>query len=258
LLSYIKYIFESKTKYRITSPYVRSFIEQVLEETRSNEAFEALKRVITELGAGSRTNKSNIRKISDVAAKAGCTPEKGRLLFHLIRFTKPNSIIEMGTSLGLSTLYQYFAAENVPFYTLEGCPSTQAFAKKQFQKYAPKAAFQTILGNFDDTLPALLNELEQVDYVLIDGNHRKAPTIDYFEQLAAKAHDNTVLVFDDIHWSPEMEAAWHHIIADQRVTLSLDVLHYGIVFFRKEQLKKEHFALVPSKYKFWQKLFPLS
>jgi predicted O-methyltransferase YrrM len=85
--------------------------------------------------------------------------------------------------------------------------------------------------------------LSTVDFAFIDGNHRKEPTEKYFNELLAKTNNDSILVFDDIHWSREMEAAWDTIKNSPAVTCSIDLFFIGIVFFRKEFKEKQHFKI---------------
>jgi hypothetical protein len=102
---------------------------------------------------------------------------------------------------------------------------------------------QLIEGNFDHSLPNYLNSISTIGIAYVDGNHRYKPTMQYFNLLLTKSNDQTILIFDDIHWSSEMEKAWEEIKADPRVTLTIDLFYIGIVFFRQEQLEKENFTI---------------
>ena len=79
--------------------------------------------------------------------------------------------------------------------------------------------------------------------VFFDGNHRKDATLRYFNQCLEKANEDSIFIFDDIHWSEEMQDAWKEIKAHPQITLALDVFQFGICFFRKEKLAKEEFLL---------------
>jgi predicted O-methyltransferase YrrM len=100
-----------------------------------------------------------------------------------------------------------------------------------------------IKGNFDETLSSQISKLAVVDFAFVDGNHRQKPTLNYFNQLLEKANENSIFIFDDIHWSNEMEEAWKEIQQHPSVTLSIDLFFIGIVFFRKEQKVPQHFLI---------------
>lgn len=257
---FFRYYFKAANKYQIHSPFVFNFINEILENKENYYAFEELellrKRLkkdhtlisVTDFGAGSQVANKKERKVSSIAQSAVSSPFFGQLLFKLIHHYKPQNIIEMGTSLGLTTLYQAKARQKARMITLEGCPNIAAKAQQHFKDFACSNA-ELKVGEFGKTLDKALEELPSVDYVYFDGNHRKEPTLTYFEKCCQKAHPDSIFVFDDIHWSEGMEEAWETIVADDRVRLSIDLFFMGIVFFRKEQQEKEHHILIPTKWK---------
>ena len=86
--------------------------------------------------------------------------------------------------------------------------------------------------------------LQPTTYNLIyfDGNHSKKATLEYFELLLPTLTNDAVWIFDDIHWSKDMEEAWEIIKNHSKVKVTIDTFQWGIVFFRKEQ-EKEHFVI---------------
>ena len=98
-------------------------------------------------------------------------------------------------------------------------------------------------GDFASHLPGVLSQIKNVDLAFIDGNHRKAPTLDYFSQLLNYSNPSTILVFDDIHWSAEMEEAWAEIQHHPAVTLTIDLFFIGIVCINTDFKVKQHFAI---------------
>jgi len=262
-LRYIRYYFSAKTRYQIHSPFVYEFAEQVLEDRRYFYAFsdiEVLRKLllrdtseikVTDYGAGSQVDAHKTRKIKSITRYSATSPYFCQVLFRLINFYKPKTLLELGTSMGISTMYQQAAARTGHLITIEGCPHIAEMARKNFKRLQVENEIQLINGRFNKALPEALEQLKRLDYVFIDGNHREAPTLDYFEQCLAYAHENSIFVFDDIHWSEEMEAAWTKIKAHPAVTLSIDLFFCGVVFFRKEQHEKEHFTLIPYRWKPW-------
>ncbi len=94
-------------------------------------------------------------------------------------------------------------------------------------------------GNFDKTLKPTLSSIDKLDWVFIDGNHQKEPTIRYFEQCLEKCTSDSVLLFDDIYWSKGMAEAWENIKQHPRVSVTLDLFQVGIVFIREGQSKQD-------------------
>lgn len=238
----------------VHSPFVFDFIQNVLNDDRHFYAYEFIEQVrrsllldnkiltIQDFGAGSTTGKSNKRKVSDIA-KSALKPKKfSRLMFRMVDYYHANTIIELGTSLGITTSYLASANVKGTVHTFEGAHEVAEVAKQNFDMLSLHN-IQLIEGNFDDTLTPLLNKINVVDFAFIDGNHRKEPTINYFKLLLEKATEQSIFVFDDIHWSKEMEEAWTYIQQHSAVTLTIDLFFIGLVFFRKEQKVAQHFSI---------------
>lgn len=253
----------AQTIYRVHSPFVFEFVQRTLEDRRWYYAFddiEALrgrllsderKVTITDYGAGSKAVAGNERSLASLARYAASRPVEGQLLFRIVRVIGPRTLLEFGTSLGISSLYQAAAAPpGARLLTMEGCPQTAEAARRNFALLR-RDRIEQLVGPFDRVLPTALERLQPLDYVFFDGNHRRQPTIDYFEACLARAHDQSVFVFDDIHWSTGMESAWEYVKAHPRVTLTLDFFFIGVVFFRPEFRVKQDYKLVPVRWKPW-------
>jgi predicted O-methyltransferase YrrM len=250
---YLKYRFRANTLHGTHSPYVYQFLEQILYQNVSEESLNKIeiRRAdllkdqrqieITDLGAGSQQNNNRIKTIQRIAKSALKQPKFAALYFSIIKSFKPENIIEIGTSLGITSSYMAMASPQ-KVYTLEGCPNTLSIAKETF-KVLQINNIETILGNFDDSLPVLLAKLNQVDFIYFDGNHTKSATLHYFNLALNKANENSLFIFDDIYWSEEMIDAWEIIKADPRVSITIDLYFIGLVFFKKGQAK-ENFTIL--------------
>ncbi len=198
---------------------------------------------ILDLGAGSRINRSNRRRVGQIAKNAEKPAKFGRLFHRLVRYRKPRTILELGTSLGLTTLYFAKASPEARVITLEGCPETARLAAGHFGR-ENVSGIDILVGNIDDTLGTALQQFGHpvVDLVYVDANHRYEPTVRYFEQCLPYAGNDSLFIFDDIYWSQEMTKAWETIKRHPQVTVTVDLFWIGMVFFRKEQ-EKEDFVL---------------
>lgn len=254
-IQFLNYLVKSHSAHGLHSPFVYKFVTELLEnENEDYYQFKELNEVrkqllkntslieITDFGAGSKIFKGNKRRICDIA-KHGISEKKfSELYFKLVNFSNAEYVIELGTSLGLNTLYLAKANSKSKVYTIEGCSELHKFSSQLFSSH--KATNITgINDNFDNALPKLLNSIPKIDLLYIDGNHLYEPTINYFKLALTKKHENSVFVFDDINWNKDMQKAWEEIKNHPEVTLSLDLFYVGIVFFRKEQKEKEHFIL---------------
>lgn len=255
ITSYFKYLLRSGNEHAIHSPFLFDLYTKVIKDKGEKHPdypdLKSLRKAllasheqieILDLGAGSRVNKSNLRKIKTIAKNAEKPEKFGRLFHRLIRHFKPDSILELGTSLGLTTLYMAKAKPDSKILSFEGCPETANVARRNFDKSGAEN-IEIILGNIDETLPKTLKRLENgLDYAYFDANHRYEPTVRYFEQCLPYAKNDSLFIFDDLYWSDEMEQAWEYIKAHPQVTLTVDLFWIGLVFFRKEQVK-ENFVL---------------
>lgn len=257
--SYLKFLFHSKNEHGIHSPFVFDLVTKCFYDNTKYSEYEVLisyrksllenKNTIEviDFGAGSRVFKSNVRAISKIAQTAGITPKNAELLFRIVRYFQPKSILEIGTSLGLATSALSLANENTKIITLEGCPNTQKQAQVQLQKQ--NSNFQNIefvtteFSNYFKNCP--LNT-EHYQLIYFDGNHSKKATLEYFEALLPTVSNDSVWIFDDIHWSDDMEDVWKIIKNHPKVSVTIDTFQWGIVFFRTEQ-EKEHFIINPNK-----------
>lgn len=196
---------------------------------------------IRDYGAGSKVTVNKTRRVQEIA-KHSTIPEKyGQLLFKMACKFKAENILELGTSLGIGTLYLAMPNSKSRVITIEGCKETASIASHTFEQIQTNNV-ELITGTFNERLPEALEKLQKVDMVFFDGDHREQSTLAYFTQCLPYAHNDSIFIFDDIHWSAEMEKAWNQIVNHPQVTVSLDLMRLGIIFFRKES-KKEHFAV---------------
>jgi predicted O-methyltransferase YrrM len=253
IYSYFEYLLKSKTRFDIHSPFLFEIIEDVLknkkdyidyariEELKWNLLRNERRITVTDLGAGSVTGKGNERSIKQIACNSSKSLKYSRLMYRLAAYFKPKTILELGTSLGLSTAYMALGSPGSRIITIEGCPNIAREAKDNFRTLGLDH-IEIVNGNFDTELRGVLNSVSSLEMVFIDGNHRKDPTINYFKQCLSNVSNEMIIIFDDIHWSEEMEEAWREVCSHPAVTLSLDLFFMGFVFFRKE-LTEQHFII---------------
>ncbi|NUM31557.1 MAG: class I SAM-dependent methyltransferase [Bacteroidetes bacterium] len=187
-------------------------------------------------------NKIIEKPISQIALNAAKNKKYCRLLYRIVKWKNPKTSIEIGTSLGLSTLYISKAIEpKSKLFTLEGNKSIAEIAFSNLKKLNATNT-EIIQGNFDDTIKPLIDKITEIDLVFFDGNHHYQPTINYFEICLQKASPNAIFVFDDINWSADMQKAWRTIKSHHLVNLTLDLYFFGIVFLG-DRITKENFVV---------------
>ena len=268
--SYFYFLWNSKNQHGVHSPFVYNLVTKCFYNTTKHPEYSTLKAYrnsllanketidVTDFGAGSRVFKSTTRAISQIAKTAGISYKRAKLLFRIVNYLQPENILEIGTSLGLATSALSLGLEaktnramqnkDAKITTLEGCPNTMAIAKNQCQlqnlnnidfintEFSSYLTTQNLQPKTYNPQPTTYN------LVYFDGNHSKKATLEYFELLLPTNTNDSVWIFDDIHWSKDMEEAWKIIQNHSKVTVTIDTFQWGIIFFRREQ-KKEHFVI---------------
>lgn len=187
------------------------------------------------------TGENRTRAIADIAVTSVTDQKKAQILFRLAWFLKAETILELGTSLGFTTAYLASANTRSQVTTMEGCPNLSSYASSLHDNLRISNV-KLHTGDIGHILPMVLDKLSVIDLVFLDANHRYQPTLDYYEALLPYTSENSVMIFDDIYWSPDMKKAWDNIRKREEVTISVDLFHFGIIFFRKNA-PKQHFNL---------------
>lgn len=254
IFSYLRFLAQSGNAHGLHSPFVFNLYAHVINHTGHFAAYDAVETrrqellanateiAVKDFGAGSRTGAGRTRRLRDIARTAAKPPKLGQLLFRLVNHFQPRTIVELGTSLGLTSTYLSTADSRAQVITFEGCPQTAQVARQTFASLG-LTNIELVEGNLDDTLaPTLSGLANPVDFAFFDGNHRLEPTLRYFELLNQHRTEHSVFVLDDIHWSREMEQAWAAVKRHPDVALTIDLFYIGLVFFRRNQ-PKQHFTL---------------
>ena len=259
---FIRYFRSAKTLHQVDSPFVCHFIKSVLEDRRLFYVFPIARAIRKELGEN-KTPLENFdygapakslvrsRTIGSIAKNTAISPRIGEYLFKIIHTYKPEIMLELGTALGISTIYQAAAALGGDLISIEGNPRLVEIAEAEITRLGlPNVSI--INGHFAEVLHDLLEELLHLDYVFIDGHHDKEARLNYLEMILPKLGDDSILVFSDIYWSKDMTEAWHTLLNLPMVRLSIDLFDIGVVFFTPKILEKQHYKLVPIRWKFWR------
>lgn len=250
---FLKHRLTAKSRHGTHSPFVYKLTDEVIYDFNTKTDYKNIEAqrkklfnddsliTVTDLGAGSHLNKDRTKKVKEIAKNALKSPALAQLIYRLAKDSNPSSIIELGTCLGITTAYLSKACPDADVVTIEGCPETAKVAHRNFRELDLDNV-ELQVGNFDVLLPEVIAGRERLDFVYIDGNHRKDATLNYFNWCLPKVHDGSLLIFDDIYWSKGMKEAWTEIKNHPDVTVTIDLFWIGLVYFRKGQVK-EHFKI---------------
>jgi predicted O-methyltransferase YrrM len=235
IANFIKHYWSATRIDVLHSPFVFDLYNSCI--ARQKTATELIP--VEELRKSAQQNQTQITQ-QDFGAKP---TRLAHIIYHMVTKYGYLNCVELGTSLGFTSMcIAKGLPNNAKLITIEGANEIAQVAQQHFTQLNLNDKIDLRVGNFNDLLPAVLNELTQVDLAFIDGNHTYEATINYFNLLLQKTHNNSVLIFDDIYWSKGMTKAWEEIKHHPKVTVSVDLFYIGLVYFRTQQAE-EHFKL---------------
>ncbi len=250
--SYLRFLWHSGNQHGLHSPFVFDLVTKCFYNKENRKSYRVLSahrealvrdtRVISvdDFGSGSKFFKSSLRAVNAIAKNAGISPKRAKMLNRLVDYYEVEEVLEIGTSVGLATMALAVDNSKAKITTVEGCAETAAIAAEYFSKFGISNITSEV-AKFEDFIKDIPSE-KKYDLIYFDGNHTKEATISYFESLLKTTHNNTVWIFDDIHWSKEMTEAWVFIKKRPEVIVTVDTFQWGFVFFRQEQVK-QHFVI---------------
>lgn len=257
LFRYIRYFITAKNGkgHGIHSPFVYDFVVHVLDPKQYRdtgfENIEALRKElkaskqvleVLDLGAGSKFTQTKVRAVGSIARSAAKSAKYAQLLYRLIRHYHIEHVLELGTSLGLTTRYLSLANPPHEVITIEGAPGIAAFTKSKFiaEGISNVALYA---GDFNNQLEPALEKMQGSKLIFVDGNHDQVATLEYFKIISKYVGPSDIIVFDDINWSRGMEKAWEEIQKCEEVSCTIDLFFIGVVLFRKEFKEKLNFSI---------------
>lgn len=233
--------------HRVHSPNIYKFFREAIfskadydysKAENSLMKFKASNKKINVLSVGAKGNGGKSEKeIAKIAKSSSSFGKYGRLLQRISAFLKPAKILELGTSLGIGTIYLSEGCKNSEVITIEACLETQEFAKNNFKELGLDK-ISCINDKFDNVIEEILENNKDIELIFIDGNHTYDATMKYFSIISKFANKKTVVIFDDINWSCGMSKAWNEIKKAKQSVVSIETLRMGIVFFNTELTQK--------------------
>ena len=249
----------------VHSPYLFEWVRMVMSDENSYYAWEAIEkrrermladeRIVefVDYGSGGEGNHFaedrgavEDRRVKDIAKGSLAKKKYAQLLARLVNWLGNGRldmgdrrlvIVELGTSLGITTAYMAMMDSRNKVVTYEGCPAVADIAKENWKALGIKN-IDCRVGEIK--MEDLDRDIQTWDLAFVDANHTYASTRAYFNVLAEKAHAKSVMIVDDIHYNTEMEMAWRAICADERVMSTMDLYQMGLVFFDQNYWKRHY------------------
>ena len=271
----------------VHSPYLFEWVRMVMSDKNTYYVWDEIEEIRQEMlkdtrelefvdyGSGgplptspSKGRSANMRRVCDIAKGSLARRKDAQLLARLVGWlgrpllTSPSrggigdeasedrkglTIVELGTSLGVTTAYLAAMDSRNKVVTYEGCPAVAEVARANWEKLG-LSNIACVVGEITvdslqltvDSLQLAVDRWSGIDVAFIDANHTCEATLTYFNALASRVHEKSVVVVDDIHYNEDMEKAWKAICADERVTTTMDLYRMGLVFFDKHYWRKHY------------------
>lgn len=230
----VRFLFRDKNSY-----YCFETIEQRRASLLANRD---VVEVIDYGSCGCPSGMRVMRRISDVAKYQLECAQVQQVLFRLLAYMneevhRPLEILELGTSLGITTAYLASVDSKNRVMSFEGSSSIASLARKQWQLLGLEN-IECVEGRIEDTL--YNNARAKLDFVYVDANHTYEATMEYVHFLLDRMSPKGIVVVDDIHYSREMCRAWEELKNDKRVTSSMDLFHVGLLFVNPYYMKRHY------------------
>jgi predicted O-methyltransferase YrrM len=246
--SYLRFLWFSKNQHGIHSPFVYHLITRCFYNKAHFKTYQLWDKVQQYLLSSKEyliynvEAKPKFRKkqtVAQLAKDSSFSKKRARLMIRLADYLNVENALELGTGLGLTSI-SMAGSGKVKLKTVENNLVFSEFAQTQFEKLGLNS-ISCIHSNFEK-FHSELQPKEKFDLVFIHVNQSGTTTLSYFESLLIHKHNDTLFVLEGIHSSSDMEKLWKQIQNHPQVQVTIDTFQWGLVFFRKEQVK-QHFVI---------------
>ena len=150
IAAYLRHRWQAGNAHGLHSPFVYSLYTKAIRSRAKppqSAAIEALRQAllrssetirVTDYGAGSRKHNGTVRSVANLARSAQKPARYAQLLYRLVRYTNAQTVLELGTSLGLTTAYLAEAVADTggQLISFEGCPNIANLAQQHLRSLA--------------------------------------------------------------------------------------------------------------------------
>lgn len=195
----------------IHSPFVFSFINDVIEEKLPYYAYQDIARYL---------NLSE-KKIDEET-------KKNKLLFRIVNRFSPTKILEIGTGNGFSTIYLTAPSKRINCI----CIDANEDAKNTHKNWDRSISYSNweSIDKTNDTF----------DFILLNLNKLKDTKVNLDNFLITHIHANSVIVITDIRTNKANQVFWKNLVKRNNVIISLDLYHIGILLFNNKYYKQNY------------------
>ena len=228
ILQFIQHLFYIRHRrgHGLHSPYLFEFVNGVLFNSGAVKNPSPV-----------RNEHRKLRRENAFVRRSSVSGKYGFLLYRITRWFRPEMIIELGTGMGISTLYLSAGSPGTPLHSIEVNRDRAALAAQLICRLNP-GPVSIHWGEMEEKLEDILPLVPGRFLAFIDGNHHYTPTMHYLAKLVERAGEEAVIVLDDIYWSRDMHRAWEEVISWPEIRVSIDLFQMGILLLRKDLQKR--------------------
>lgn len=250
---YLSFLLRAKTRHGTHSPFIYQMVDQVIydrsvpacasniEGSRHTLLQDDRRIDIADQDDRSASLAGKLEKVKHIARYTLLQPRYAQLLYRIASCYGPGNLLEIGSSLGITTAYLASSRPENTVYTIEECRPLSATAAEVLRdNQCGNVAL--ITGNFENTLPELSEDPGKFGFVYISGRYSPDTTLRYFELLLPFVTEDAVVVIEKMYRNNDMKAVWSAIQQHAQVTVTVDLFRIGLIFFKKGQAK-EHFSI---------------
>lgn len=219
----------------VHSPFVYNLITKVIEERCLYYRFQDIELLRKQL-----LHKEEViakQTIAAIVKREAIKPKHGALLFRLTNYFRPEKILQIGSSMGLSTLYLSSYKPGLTCISLEDTPEYASISQWVYEKGA-RTSIDLRIGDYKQLLPGILEEMDTLDFVFFKLRKKQEEELRIFQECLHYITDQTVFVFEGIRTSRRMRDCWKQVCAHEKTTVCLDLFSMGIVFFNPKLHKR--------------------
>ena len=223
--------FRSRKGFGVHSPFVYNLITKVVEEKAPFYAFEEIENFRKKL-----LNESN--ELSIITAKETQSPNFGAFLFRLMNFFRCKSVLQVGCSTGVMSLYLASVSRTQgEYFFLEERSILQEAETFAMAQHLQKVHFVT--GNYEENLQNIKTNFPKMELIFIN----QLPDSMEIEKGLTWVEDfrdqKTIVLVNSIK-KKKMKALWNRLKNLPQARTTIDLRALGIVFF-DGKLPKRHY-----------------
>ena len=238
IYNWIKHVFKAKKLKQIHSPFLYELCKKFskpcsidksdinkLKLLRKSYINNKSELVFNEIGSREGKIESTV---SEVFKRTSKPISQAIRIAELASIFNEETILEMGTAFGSTTMAINMAAPKNKIISIEGVEQIAKIASETFKNNNLKN-IDLKIGNFQQMLADVINQNNKISFAFIDGHHLKEPTLEYIKVLIPALSEKSAILIDDIYCSKSMAECWKELIDNNFFSVKIDFFHFGLL-----------------------------